>query len=147
VALWDEWQEWLIGRFVCVRWHEHREFERQYRALLPRRLRRSELGPDPLPVLAVPSVGIAGWMLPDASVIDAFGLNDRVVARTPRPSARGRRLMAHDRAPPPGYVECFRPNLSLRAGGGVEVHPRTQPLTAQRIRECERTWWERVRSR
>jgi arabinofuranosyltransferase len=68
VALWDAWQEWLIGRFVCVRWHEHREFERQYRALLPRRLSRSELGPGPAPLLAIPSVGIAGWMLPDAYV-------------------------------------------------------------------------------
>jgi arabinofuranosyltransferase len=147
VALWDEWQEWLIRRFVCVRWHEHREFERHYRALLPQRLGRSELGPDPAPLLAIRSVGIAGWMLPDAYVIDEFGLNDRVVARTPAPSARTQRLMAHDRAPPPGYVECFRPNLSLRAGGGVEAHPRAEPLSAERIEQCEQTWWERVRSR
>jgi arabinofuranosyltransferase len=147
VALWDEWQEWLIRRFVCIRWHEHREFERQYRSLLPRRLSRAELGSDPAPLLSIRSVGIAGWMLPEAYIIDEFGLNDRVVARTMAPSSQTERRMAHDRVPPRGYVECFLPNLSLREAGGVRVHPRVEPLTAERIEQCERTWWSRVRSR
>lgn len=147
VALWDQWQEWLIRRFVCVRWHEHREFERHYRALLPRRLSNAELGADQPPVLSIRSVGIAGWMLPDAYIIDEFGLNDRVVARTMAPSSRAERRMAHDRVPPSGYVECFLPNLTLREGGGVQLLPDVEPLTAERIQTCERTWWSRVGAR
>ena len=143
VAVWDDWQEWLIGRYVCVRWHEHREFERYYRALLPRRLSNAQLGTEGPPVLALPSVGIAGWMLPDAFVIDEFGLNDRVVARTTAPTSVAQRRMAHDRAPPPGYVECFRPNLLL-SNRGLERLPHVAPLTAERIRECERIGWSKV---
>ena len=96
-------------------------------------------------LFALGTVGVPGWVLPHVAIIDEFGLNDRVVARTPRPARSAERLMAHDRGPPPGYVECFLPDLSLRAGGGIEVHPRTQPLTERRIQECERSYWERVR--
>lgn len=43
---------------------------------------------------------------------------------------------AHERMPPPGYVEGFRPNLEL-AHGHARVVPRTPPLTADEIRQHE----------
>ena len=147
VALWDRWQAWLIERFVCIRWHEHRDFEGYFRSLLPQRLSRSELGTDEPLVLALPSVGVVGWMLPDVYVIDEFGLNDRVVARTPARLAQVERRMAHDRSPPDGYVACFHPNLALGAAGGVQRVAGAVPITDERIRECERTWWSRVDGR
>ena len=80
-----------------------------------------------------------GWVLPEVAVIDEFGLNDRVVARNPRPRYRIRR-MAHDRVPPPGYVECFRPNLEIR-DGFVNVEVRESPLSDEEIRACESGDW------
>ena len=60
-------------------------------------------------------VGWPGWVLPDVAILDGRGLNDRVVARTAPPPGK-RRHMAHDRKPPPGYVQCFRPNATARDG-------------------------------
>jgi hypothetical protein len=46
---------------------------------------------------------------------------------------------------PAGYVDGFRPNVSLVAPRRVQVVPRAVPLTAGEIVEWERTWWERFR--
>ncbi|MCC7396028.1 MAG: EF-hand domain-containing protein [Planctomycetes bacterium] len=43
---------------------------------------------------------------------------------------------AHERLPPPGYIEGFRPNLDL-ADGRATVVPRSEPLTAEAIRAHE----------
>jgi arabinofuranosyltransferase len=48
--------------------------------------------------------------------------------------------MAHDRWPPPGYLECFRPNAAVRAGR-LQVSPRQTPLTDVEIRACEERAW------
>jgi arabinofuranosyltransferase len=85
------------------------------------------------------SVGMGGWVLPNVAIIDRFGLNDRVVARTP-PDSSLQRLMAHERRPPAGYVECFRPNVTVRAGS-LHVESREEPLTDEDIERCERTAW------
>ncbi|MCB9880077.1 MAG: hypothetical protein H6835_20990 [Planctomycetes bacterium] len=53
------------------------------------------------------------------------------------------RRMAHDRAPPPGYVEAFEPNVTITPAG-VVVRPRKVPLTAERVREIEAEWRARV---
>jgi len=45
-------------------------------------------------------------------VIDLLGLNDYVIART-RVPPQEMRHMAHERRPPPGYIECFRPDFEL----------------------------------
>jgi arabinofuranosyltransferase len=49
--------------------------------------------------------------MPSMLVLDSLGLNDPVIAHfglhvTPR-------RMAHERRPPPGYVECFQANVTL----------------------------------
>jgi hypothetical protein len=55
------------------------------------------------------------------------------------------RLMAHERRPPPGYVEAFEPNVEIDAGGAVTVKPRGSPMTAERIRAIETQWRAKVR--
>ena len=47
-------------------------------------------------------------------------------------------MMAHERTPPAGYVECFQPNVRLVAPGQVKVFPRA--LSAEQIADCETRW-------
>ena len=82
------------------------------------------------------AVGVAGWVLPHVYVIDGLGLNDRVVAHTPVRTDPDQRRMAHDRHPPPGYVECFHPNVAIGGGTAVAI-PRSRPFTAEAITACE----------
>jgi arabinofuranosyltransferase len=55
------------------------------------------------------------------------------------------RRMAHERAPPPGYVEAFEPNVDIDEHGKVTVTPRAVPMTAERIRAIETQWRDKVR--
>jgi arabinofuranosyltransferase len=149
VAQWDHWQNWLISHSVCMRHQEHKVFGISQRNLLPARgkamLRSQSLGE---PVIAFGLVGVLGWVLPDVAVIDTLGLNDHVVARnTDLRRARDvhaehGRQMAHDRKPPPGYVECFRPNFILSLRSGIGAEPRTRPLTKEDIVACEDRFWQ-----
>ncbi|HEX6813404.1 MAG TPA: hypothetical protein VF384_17430 [Planctomycetota bacterium] len=52
--------------------------------------------------------------------------------------------MAHDRRPPPGYVEALDPNVTVVNGAAI-VRPRNVPLTAEAVRRIEAEWRERVR--
>ena len=45
--------------------------------------------------------------------------------------------MAHDRGPPEGYFECFRPNVVVYPSGKLGVRLRARELTAQEIHACE----------
>jgi arabinofuranosyltransferase len=142
VAVWDAWQFSLISHFVCVRQQEHKVFHDWTISRLPSRQEGSEISWDERPVIMESTVGIVGWILPHVAVIDMLGLNDRVIAHTPPPVRRRgkRRLMAHERRPPPGYVECFLPNVEL-GGGTLRLIPRPVPLTDERIRACESRDW------
>ena len=127
----DEMQAWLIKHRVGMRHQEHKIFFLNQQHRIPDRetiLRQFSVSAEalgPYPVIAYGSVGVLGWR------------------------------MAHNRFPPPGYVECFTPNVEPRITldyneGGVQVtsihryikiNPRAEPLTAQKIRECQtRTW-------
>jgi hypothetical protein len=62
-------------------------------------------------VVVALAVLVQGWAMPSMLVLDSLGLNDPVIAHfglhvTPR-------RMAHERRPPPGYVECFQANVTL----------------------------------
>jgi arabinofuranosyltransferase len=149
VQKWDSWQEWLIAHSVCMRHQEHKVFGIFMRNLLPE---RGEMGAPPHslgePVVAFGLVGVLGWVFPDIAVIDTLGLNDHVVARNTDlraaldPRARQGRQMAHDRKPPPGYVECFRPNVGLHLQYGIYLIPRAHPLTEPDIIACEDQFWQ-----
>lgn len=104
----------------------------------------AELGKDPrdVPVLGAQIVGVVGYAYPRLAILDELGLNDGVVARAPIDPARIRR-MAHERRPPPEYLACLTPNAVLK-DGKVELRPRKEPLTTERIEACERDFGARV---
>ena len=54
---------------------------------------------------AVPNTGIASFYVPALRMVDTLGLTDAVVARNPTTVPNRFRVMAHDRVPPPGYLE------------------------------------------
>jgi arabinofuranosyltransferase len=134
VEPWDDWQAWLIHRYVCRRHQEHKIYVDVQRAFYPARAEgRSAVGRD-WPTLAVGGVGVPGWTLPNVAIIDIHGLNDLVVARTP-PDRRRPRKMAHDRWAPPGYLSCLQPNVVIQARRAI-IHER--PLSEAAIVACEK---------
>jgi arabinofuranosyltransferase len=139
-ALYDAQQDWLIHHLVGVRQTEHKAlYELQMRMLPPREVGEQLKFDDPWtrPVLVWLTVGVPSWAMPEVAILDGLGLNDRVVARTPLSADQlVHRTMAHDRRPPPGYFECFEPNMTWKAGK-FRLADRKEPLTDERIRECE----------
>jgi arabinofuranosyltransferase len=130
---WDDWQRWLILRYVCRRHQEHKIYVDVQRRFYPARAEgRGAVGRD-WPTLAVGGVGVPGWTLPNVAIIDIHGLNDLVVARTPPDRHRPRR-MAHDRWAPPAYVSCLQPNVVIEARRAI-IHER--PLSDADIVACE----------
>jgi arabinofuranosyltransferase len=134
---WDGWQDWLIRHYVCMRHQEHKIFHRHQVAFLPSREEGAQIGWERRAVLARGNVGVPGWVLPEVAVIDLFGLNDRVIARSPIKTG-GERRMAHDRDPIPGYVRCFRPNVVLLEGRAM-INRRQ--ITDDEIIACQRRDW------
>ena len=117
----------------------HQVFCEGQLAFWPTREEGARIGWEQRAVLAAPTVGVPGWVLPEVAIIDLFGLNDRVIARSPA-KTDGERLMAHERTAPPGYVAAFRPNVFVN-GGRIVVAPRAEPLTDARIRAIEAADW------
>ena len=66
-------------------------------------------------VTALHLIGIASYYLSNLTVIDKFGLVDAVIARHPVTHSNQERQMAHDREPPPGYLEERGVNITLRS--------------------------------
>ena len=139
---WDALEAWLIARHVGMRHQEHLVFAEMLSAAFPPRTLGEQIDFTQRPVLSDHSVGVLSWAFPNVAVIDLLGLNDRVIAHNPV-SEGHERMMAHDRSPPAGYVECFRPNVFL-VQGRLEVRPRT--LTDAEIVACERKYWDEVKS-
>jgi arabinofuranosyltransferase len=107
-------------------------------ARFPARAIGSQISGDGHPVLAYHTIGVPGWVLPNVAILDWFGLNDVVIAHSkPTRATSEDRQMAHDRGPPEGYLECFRPNVFVSKKKGLSMLPRTQALTADEIRACE----------
>ena len=217
----DKQQAWLFLRYIGLRSNHHTAVLNLYAVHYPRRLAMTD-SPDPFPMLATGGVGLPAWYLPDCAIIDLFGLNDWVIARTHStfaedlspermreaveqsdgdrdgyltatelsvavqratqlgsvagPATPGSfvfhylisifsnerrdaitleqavamselvntgRMMAHEHSPPPGYLAALEPNVSV-LGGVVTFKPRSQPMTAERIRSIEREWRDRI---
>lgn len=136
VALFDRLQGWLIPHFVGTRHQEHKVFAQWLLFVLPPRSQGERVSWDTHPVLATDSVGVVAWTYPHVAAIDTLGLNDHVIARSEVHGAV--RQMAHERKPPSGYVECFKPNFNYAEGRIVRPGP-----TDEEIRACENRWWAR----
>jgi arabinofuranosyltransferase len=132
----DRLQDWLIRHMVCVRHQEHSVFWRESIKLYPSREEGARISSEEFPIHADFAVGVPGWTLPHVYILDLWGLNDRVVARSRLP-AKGARYMAHERVAPRDYLDCLRPNVVLSPEGRWVVRPRQRVLTAADIRRCE----------
>ena len=141
VGAFDDLQNWLIGHYVCSRHQEHKIANEVWMSqTLPTRSEGLQLDDADYPVMAFwGGIGGLAWVLPNVNFIDLFGLNDYVIARSPLKDQTTRR-MAHDRRPPPDYVNCFEPNVNLEPGKGVKIETRRVPLTENDIRNCEADW-------
>ncbi|MBL8751789.1 MAG: hypothetical protein JNK15_00705 [Planctomycetes bacterium] len=83
LAQWfDRQQAWLFFRYIGLRCNHHAA---RLATLWPRFPERRALGADPgdIPIRAESAVGVPSWALVDVALIDVYGLNDWVVARTP----------------------------------------------------------------
>jgi arabinofuranosyltransferase len=152
----DELQSTLVDHWICVRQQEHRLFWEYSECLFPSREEGMQIKPDGYPVLAIGAVGYVGWALPRVNIIDILGLNDYVIARSGKGPLN---MMAHDRAAPDGYVECFLPNIEINplaewpalvgsasreVAWKVRIANEPRELAAAQICECERKYTERL---
>lgn len=148
VKLFDDLESWLINHSVGMRHQEHKVFTEFMAAKVPARSfewGKAEWEARDYPVLDAPCVGILGWRLPNIAIIDTFGLNDYVIARGSVPSDREDFQMAHAKTPPPGYIECFEPNVSGEYSTGIpgiKITKRKVPLTGKRVKACEAKYIE-----
>jgi arabinofuranosyltransferase len=117
----------LTSHAIGIAWGQHQAFEsmliKQYKAYASE---ERELLPDGA-VMLHSWMGVIPFHLREVSVIDRFGLTDRTIARHGTPSNE-RRTMAHDRSPPPGYLETRGINIAVEAaaaslGAALEQAP------------------------
>jgi arabinofuranosyltransferase len=78
----DRHHAWLLLHFVCMRCETHHQNVLGIAQVCPER-QRTPVDPTDVPIVKSVAVGLVGWVLPDAAVIDLLGLNDWVTARTP----------------------------------------------------------------
>jgi arabinofuranosyltransferase len=136
-AAWDDLERWLVHRHVGLRHQEHKVFHQQLVRVLPSREQGAGfLAEEENPVITAVSVGVVGWVFPNAHVIDPLGLNDYVIARSRVTDGR-LRAMAHERRPPPGYLAAFRPQLRIDAELRMKQQKRDPPLSDAEIRDVE----------
>ena len=114
VAVSNDLRRQLVSRSVALRFTEHREFANQeLRTWKPYENMEKGVIPDDA-LMADLSIGIRYYYLPDLKVIDLRGLTDATVARNPVERPNHQRHMAHDRQPPPGYLEERGVNFTIR---------------------------------
>ncbi len=102
-------------QFVGERVHVHRDFaDRRIRQYEPYATVDGLEFPSDA-VAALSSIGIPPYFLSDLVFIDTLGLTDSAIARNPVKRTSSHRTMAHDRSPPPGYLQ--------RRGVNFLVHP------------------------
>jgi arabinofuranosyltransferase len=102
----------LTSHTIAVSWIEHRSFEATLSGLYARYGRPDRAAFPAGAVMAHNWMGIIPFHLPEVTFIDRFGLTDKTIARHGSP-ANARRRMAHDRSPPPGYLESRGVNISI----------------------------------
>ncbi len=139
----DKLQDWLIERHVCMRHQEHKVFYQYLSRQHPERSLDVPGGAETLPVAACQSTGVPGWVYPRVPILDAFGLNDYVVARH-KPYQGRVRQMAHDRYPPVGYLGSFSVNYGRMANKSSGFVPRDYEITANDIAATEQFWIDRI---
>ncbi len=114
VAISNDLRRLAAQQMVASPFVEHREFARSRLRFWKsyEKMERGVFPPDAL--MAGGGIGIPFYYLPDLKAIDRYGLTDATVARNPVTHANHERHMAHDRRPPPGYLEERGVNIAVR---------------------------------
>ena len=121
VAISNDLRRLAAAQSVASPFTEHREFaNRQLQWWKPyEKMERGVIPHDAL--MAGGGLGIRFYYLPDLKVIDIFGLTDATVARNPVTKPQHRRVIAHDRQPPPGYLEERGVNFNVHSAAFSEA--------------------------
>ncbi len=128
VAVSNDLRRQASRQLVASPFAEHREFaNQQLRKWKPYQRMEDGVIPDDA-LTARGAIGIHFYYLPDLKVVDFHGLTDATVARNPVERPNRERIMAHDRHPPPGYLEERGVNFTIRP-------PATSVLQALRSAE------------
>ena len=120
VAVSNDLRRQTSRQSVAAPFQEHREFANvQLRTWKPYENMENGVIPEDA-LMAGGGLGIRFYYLPDLKVIDINGLTDATVARNPVERPNHERSIAHDRYPPPGYLE--------ERGVNFTIHP---PATSE----------------
>jgi|SRR5579859_567521 len=138
VQVFDDLQEWLSHHAVGVRHQEHKIFLQYQFSTLPTREGGLLLSPEAQAIRIEGAVGAVGWVLPTVAILDTHGLNDIAIARNP-PDPAAPRIMAHDRIPPTGYLDCFHANAETPINKFI-IGERSDSL-ATLVPSCEDRQW------
>ncbi len=91
----------------------YKDYEHMERGLIPADALMDSVGASHSRTPRSAGIGIRFYYLADLKVIDRLGLTDATVARNPATRANHERHMAHDRQPPPGYLEERGVNITI----------------------------------
>ena len=121
VALSNELRLVAEQQFVGLRSHEHRAFgDERIRGWGPYESVHREFVPDDA-VTDINAIGIPPYSLASVRFIDTHGLADVTVARNPVNRSSSERRLAHDRSPPPGYLQQRGVNFSPYPAAATEA--------------------------
>ncbi len=115
VAISNDLREQSAHQFVGLRFATHRNYaNKRIREWQPYEEAVHKVIPDDAMMVRA-GIGIMPYYVPDLDIIDYHGLTDATVARHPVTHSNRERSMAHDRHPPPGYLQ--------QRGVNFEVYP------------------------
>ena len=111
-------------QYVGIRWADHRLFTNEHTPLWqPYEAVRGVIPGDA--VTLVGNIGIKPYYVPDLKIVDLYGLTDAVVAHNPVTRPNHERQIAHDRRPPPGYLQQRGVNFHLYPAATSEAEALT----------------------
>ena len=112
IAISNDLRRPSVRQYVGIRWADHRLFTNKETPLWqPYENMRGVIPDDAMTYVG--NIGIKPYYVPDLKVTDRYGLTDATVARNPVTTPNHLRKMAHDRSPPPGYLQQRGVNFHL----------------------------------
>ena len=121
VAISNDLRRQSIRQFVGFHFAAHREHtNNRIREWQPYDEALRGVIPDDA-MMARGAIGIMPYYIPDLEIIDIHGLTDATVAHNPVTFPNNKRVIAHDRHPPPGYLQQRGFNFLLYPAATSEV--------------------------
>lgn len=139
----DKAQKKLIYQGAALRHREHKILTRELLKTFPTRENGARLFKRAdNRLFAWRIVGVAGWTLPNAVIIDLSGQNNKIAAESPF-KYHNRRFLGREHNVPAGYVQCFGGGSSIYIepfSGRRNIVVRRFPLTDGTMMGCENFW-------